>query len=136
MRDRAAKALDLRIDGKSYRQIGAELRVSEKTAYYDVQSELALLDAACTVKAERLRDIEARRLDKWTLALAPALREGDPRAVLAAVKLMERRARLLGLDGPIKIAGAAGGPITFVDELHPPAAVAAAVATGGPGGEA
>ena len=43
-RVRAVKALDLRIAGATYRQIGAQLDVSEYTAYYDVQDELGRLD--------------------------------------------------------------------------------------------
>ena len=35
-----ARALDLRIAGATYRQIGVQLGVSEKTAYLDVQEEL------------------------------------------------------------------------------------------------
>lgn len=38
------------------------------------------------------------RLDRLNLALAPGIRSGDPRAVKAAVRLMERRAKLFGLD--------------------------------------
>lgn len=107
-RERAAKALDLRIAGATYRQIGKSLAVSEKTAYHDVQDELARLDAIVKAKAERLRDLEARRLDLWTVALSAGIKSGDPRAIGAAVRLSERRARLLGLDAPVTITAPAG----------------------------
>jgi DNA-binding CsgD family transcriptional regulator len=109
--DRAAKALDLRIAGATYRQIGTQLAVSEKTAYLDVQAELARLDAVIKGKAERLRDLEARRLDTLTVALAPGIRASDPRAVMAAVRVMERRARLFGLDAPTTITAPVGAPL-------------------------
>jgi DNA-binding CsgD family transcriptional regulator len=120
-RDRAVKALDLRIAGATYRQIGAQLDVSEYTAYHDVQDELGRLDAASEEKAERLRKLEARRLDTLQLALAPGIRAGDPRSVLAAVRIMERRARLFGLDVPTKIAGPEGEavPIRIVHRELP-----------------
>src|SRR4029450_3132585 len=90
-RDRAVKALDLRIDGATYRQIGAHLGVSECTAYHDVQDELGRLDAIGKEKPERLRELEIRRLDALTMALAPGIQSGDVRAILAAVRVMERR---------------------------------------------
>src|SRR5262245_39834982 len=94
------------------------LSVSEKTAYLDIQAELGRLDALTKAKAERLRDLEARRLDTWTLALAPGIRTGDPRAIGAAVRLSERRARLLGLDAPVTISAPAGEalPIRIVHQ--------------------
>jgi Homeodomain-like domain len=112
-RDRAVKALDLRIAGATYRQIGAQLGVSESTAYQDVQEELGRLDTVATKKAERLRDLEARRLDVLTVALAPGIRNGEPRAIVAAVRVMERRARLFGLDAPQKITGPEGEPVAI-----------------------
>jgi DNA-binding CsgD family transcriptional regulator len=116
--ERAGKALDLRIAGASYRQIAAQLSVSEKTAYYDVQGALGALDAVVGQKAERLRDLEARRLDTLQVALTRGVRDGDPRAVLAAVRLLERRARLFGLDAPTKIAGPDGAalPVRIVHQ--------------------
>lgn len=110
--ERAGKALDLRIAGASYRQIGAQLAVSERTAFYDVQTALASLDAVNAKKAERLRDLEARRLDVLQVALTQGIRSGDPRAILAAVRILERRARLYGLDAPTEITGPGGKPLT------------------------
>lgn len=107
-RDRAARALELRIAGATYRQIGAQLEVSEKAAYYDVQDALGTLDAVVKEKAERLRELEAARLDRLNVALANGIKLGDPRAVVAAVRVMERRAKLFGLDAPTKLAGPEG----------------------------
>ena len=123
-RARARQALTLRIAGATYRDIAIQLGVSEKTAYYDVQDELGRLDAVIKAKAERLRDLEAARLDQLTRALEPAIATGDPRAVLAAVRLMERRAKLFGLDAPTTVTGPDGGPLAMVPfriihEHHP-----------------
>jgi hypothetical protein len=112
-RNRAVKALDFRIGGATYRQIAAQLDVSESTAYEDVQDELGRLDTVATKKAERLRELEARRLDVLTLALSPGIRAGEPRAIVAAVRVMERRARLFGLDAPQKITGPDGAPVAI-----------------------
>jgi hypothetical protein len=112
-RERTAQALDLRIAGASYRQIARQLDIRLAAAYDDVQQELGRLDRLNGEKAQRLRDLEARRLDTWTLALAPGIKVGDPRAILAAVRIMERRARLFGLDAPTKIAGPEGEAVAI-----------------------
>lgn len=108
---RAQKSLDLRIAGASYREIGKKLQVSEKTAFYDVQHELARLDPVKRDLAERLRDIELARLDRMTAKLGRKM--GDHRAVTALVKVMDRRAKLLGLDAPTRLehTGKDGAPI-------------------------
>jgi hypothetical protein len=71
------------------------------------------LDAIGKEKAERLCELEIRRLDALTMALAPGIQSGDVRAILAAVRVMERRAKLLGLDGPQRFAGPDGGPVAI-----------------------
>lgn len=111
-RVRAADALELRIAGHTYAQIGKLLAVTEKTAYVDVQEELARLEPVIKQRAERLRELESRRLDRCQLALTPGLDAGDPRAVMASVRVMERRAKLLGLDAPLQVTGADGGPLS------------------------
>jgi hypothetical protein len=68
-RERAGHALDLRIAGASYRQIARRLNIADATAYGAVQEELGRLDALNREKAERLRDLEARRLDHLTISL-------------------------------------------------------------------
>jgi hypothetical protein len=113
LRDRAVKVLELRIASVTYRQTGQQLDVSEKTAYYDVQDELGRLDKVRQDKVERLRDLEGRRLDGLQVALAPGIRNGDPRAINAAVRVMERRAGLFGLDAPTTFAGPDGGPVVM-----------------------
>jgi hypothetical protein len=116
-RERAAKSLDLRIVGATYRQIGAQLGVSECTAYHDVQDELGRLDPVITAKAERLRDLEAARLDRLTVTLAPGIKAGMPAAIVAAVRVMERRAKLFGLDAPKQMDMTPHGELELVERL-------------------
>lgn len=87
----------------TWREIGERLQCDEKnvreawkrarTASHADASEA--LDAW---RAEMLATCEAV-LD----GLMPAVLQGDPRAAEAAVKVIERTARLLGLDAPTKI---------------------------------
>src|SRR5712692_7372227 len=100
---RRQKALDLRIAGARYRQIGAQLGVSPQTAYRDVQTALGELATLQHRKAEKLRELELERCDKLTLALSPKARAGDDKAVRAIITVMDRRAKLLGLDAPTKL---------------------------------
>ena len=48
-----------------------------------------------------LRDLELRRFDAITAGLWPEIQAGNPPAVTAAIRVSERRARLLGLDEPV-----------------------------------
>src|SRR3989442_14718582 len=102
--ERRQKSLDLRIAGARYRQIGAQLGVSPQTAYRDVQAALGELAPLQNRKAEKLRELELERCDKLTLALWPKARAGDEKAVRAIVAVMDRRAKLLGIDTPQKYA--------------------------------
>jgi hypothetical protein len=68
-------------------------------------------------RAERLRDLEGRRLDALQVGLVPGIRNGDPRAIGAAVRLMERRARLFGLDAPTEFSGPNGGPLQVMKQM-------------------
>ena len=63
-----------------------------------------MLTDNATEGAEHLRTLEALRLDEiqakiWDKAIA-----GDYRAVDRVLRIMERRAKLLGLDAPVKVA--------------------------------
>lgn len=97
-------AIDLRRAGYSYRAIGERLKVSHETARQDVESELERLAKLRDGKVEAERELELERLDMLMKALAPMAQVGNPGAVNSFLKCMERRAKLLGLDAPQKIA--------------------------------
>jgi hypothetical protein len=95
------RALELRKAGAPYRQIATELGVDVHTAHADVGAELAALRETAVGEATELRELELERLDGMTAGLWPHVRDGSPPAVSAAVRVSERRARLLGLDTPV-----------------------------------
>jgi hypothetical protein len=44
------------------------------------------------------------RLEEMWARLQPGMRKGDVRSIEAGIRVMERKARLLGLDMPAKVA--------------------------------
>jgi len=96
-------ALDLRISGAHYDQMAEAMNCSESTAYRRVQRCLDRVAEACSERASELRQIELRRLDAMFLAVYPDCVRGVYTAIDRALKIMERRARLLGLDAPQKV---------------------------------
>jgi hypothetical protein len=119
---RRQRALDLRIAGQRYRAIAAELGVNHVQAYRDVRAALAEINTKNHEKAEQLRDLELRRYDQLMSLLWTKCEAGDVQAARAVVALMERRAKLLGLDAPTKVGlsgDGEGGPVTVVHQYLP-----------------
>ena len=98
--ERRTLALELRKAGGSYREIARQLGVDVHTAHADVMAELATLREKTVEQAAELRDLELQRFDEMTAGLWPQVQKGSPPAVTAAVRVSERRSRLLGLDEP------------------------------------
>jgi len=101
---RAAKkqvrALELRVEGLSFRQIALELKYKGPSgAFSAVESAL---ERTIREPAEQVRLLELERLNR--LQIMPwkqATVIGDPKAIANVLKIMERRAKLLGLDAPV-----------------------------------
>ena len=96
--DRRYEAIQLRREGKSYRDISAALGCSVSTAFSDVQKELQEVRKKTREDAETVRDIELERLDLMLKALFPKAQAGDTKAACTILKIMDRRAKYLGLD--------------------------------------
>lgn len=109
---RRHEALQLKAKGASYTQIAQQLGVNVEVAYREVQLAAGELDAETKVYAARYREIELETLDfalRNVVPIAMGMGKGvDPQHQVAAansiVRIVERRARLLGLDAPTKIA--------------------------------
>lgn len=101
--ERRLQALELRKAGATYRAIGARLGVSEAQSYKDVQTELQRIAAESADVAADVRTLELERLDALLLALWAQAKQGNQGAVDRVLRVMERRAKLLGLDAPTKI---------------------------------
>jgi hypothetical protein len=97
---KAAKALELRMEGKTFDAIAEELGYAGKQGAYDAVKRS--LDAITREPAESLLRLDLERLDAmWGIHYLNA-QAGDVQALAACMKIMERRAKMLGLDAPEK----------------------------------
>ena len=97
--DEQAAVLELRRKGYTVRQIAAQLGISKSTVQNRLDAAIAeLVEPA----AREVRLLELERLDAWQARLEGKLDDGeDPAKVVPiALKVQERRAKLLGLDAP------------------------------------
>lgn len=101
---RQQQAVELRRSGRSYREIAHAVGISVASAHRLVGTAIA--EARTTVREDvvELRALELSRLDGLMVALWPKARRGELSAVDRVLKIMERRAKLLGLDAPVKLA--------------------------------
>ncbi len=97
--ERARKAVDLRIAGATYEKIAGVLGLRTRAgAYKAVARGLAMVEKETREASENLRALEVARLDRMQVGVWAAARSGDVKAIAAALKIMERRAKLLGID--------------------------------------
>jgi hypothetical protein len=114
---KAALACDLRCDGMTYAEIATAMHVSASTAQ-------RLVERGCYAIMEepgrRALAVELRRLERMHRGLVAAgAFEGDGRTVIAAMKVGERRAKLLGLDqaAKVELTGKGFGDMTDAEVL-------------------
>lgn len=102
--ERRKQAWELRLAGHTYAEIGAELGVSSQRAHVYVTQVQAQTQQRCNEEAETLRALELERLDAVQMPLWDRVESGDLRAIDALLKIMDRRAKLLGLYAAPKAA--------------------------------
>jgi hypothetical protein len=107
---RKLEVIRLRRQGLTLREIGGKIGVSPARVHMILKDELSAINGECRESAEEERNLELGRLDDLHKALWKTIFEGTPepelkiKAIIAMLKVMERRARLLGLDAPVKAA--------------------------------
>jgi hypothetical protein len=110
---RHTEALQLRLAGLTYRQIGERLGYTEQRAHRVVTEELARLNAERAEQAAEVTRLELERLDALLAVVWPKAERGEMGALDRVLAIMNRRARLLGLDAPEKreLTGKDGRPL-------------------------
>ena len=114
---RRRQALELRLAGLSFRQIAERLEVSLPSAWKHVQ---AALEQELEEPSQDVRQTELLRLDRLQRAHWPQALGGSAEATDRVLKIMDRRARLLGLDqlASTRVQGAPEGTLSALDELR------------------
>lgn len=100
--DKQRRALELRKAGATYSQIAQVLGYTERGGAYKAVMQ-ALRDTV-QEPADEVRHLETERLDALLRAMWPQAMEGKGWAVDRCLAVMDRRARLLGLDAPTRTA--------------------------------
>lgn len=98
---RAAQALRLRAQGETFATIAVKLHYRSRQAAHCAVT--AALIATLQESSEEARTLDLERLDVLLSAVMPKAMAGNLAAVLAALRVLERRAKLLGLDAPAKV---------------------------------
>jgi hypothetical protein len=99
--ERQRQALELRLAGLTFEAIAREVGYSNRSSAADAVT--AALRATVQVPADDLRQLECERLDSLLSAMWPKAVGGSHLAVDRCLAIMERRARLLGLDAPLRL---------------------------------
>jgi len=94
--ERHLQALELRKAGVTYEVIAGQLGYANASGAR--KAVVSALKATLREPAAELRELELARLDAMLLPLWRPVQAGDEKAVDRALRIMERRARLLGLD--------------------------------------
>lgn len=98
--ERQRQALELRKAGVGFQSIADQLGYKDHSGAY--RAVRAALKKTLQEPADELRAIEVERMDQMLAGLWPKATTGDTWAVDRVLKIMERRANLLGLDAPVK----------------------------------
>lgn len=112
--ERQRQALELRKRGMSYSDIAAAIGYKSPSGAH--QAVAHALKKTLREEADGLREMEAERLDALLNAVWDKAMRGNKDAVDRVLRIMERRARLLGLDaqGPTAAISSDGQALTAV----------------------
>lgn len=99
---RREQAVNMRIGGATFAQIGKQLGMTRQGARQAVQAALYATAKSTEEKADELRVLEMHRLDALQAANWQDAMNGDIQKGKLLLSIMTRRAAMLGLDAPTK----------------------------------
>jgi DNA-binding CsgD family transcriptional regulator len=100
--DRRLKAIRLRRDGKTMREIADILGCSTQTISTDISHTLKKLVALNAAETAEFRELELARIDSLLEVLIPRSLAGNLWACDRVLTCISMRSKLLGLDRPVK----------------------------------
>ena len=112
---RRAEVLRLRMQRDprlSIRAIARRLGVHPTTAYKDLMHEIGIAQVKRTAQADKLIDIEIRELESLLIEAKLHIENGSETSIDRALKILESRRKLLGLDAAQKV------DVNGIAELH------------------
>jgi DNA-binding transcriptional MerR regulator len=119
--ERRRRIITLRKRGMTYEQIadvlaegrdgGEPIKVTWNHVAHLVKRYLNNVDREGTESIEELRVLENERLDELLATWGPRARDGDARAANVVLRLMERRAKMNGLDAAQRIEHSHSGSV-------------------------
>lgn len=95
---RQMRAMDMRVKGNTYRQIGDSLNISDEAARQLVLRALDRVEKDLSETSTEVLRIELERLDVLVLKALERAETGDSKAINSYIQLATHRARLMGLD--------------------------------------
>jgi len=108
--ERERKALELRKAGATFDQIAEQCGYADKSgAFYAIKRALSDIVPPAV---EELRTLDSERLDRLLLSVWKQALDGDLKAVDRALRILDQRARLLGLNAPVQV-GLNGEVVTY-----------------------
>jgi hypothetical protein len=114
-KEKAARALELRKEGKTFEEIAKEAGYSCRQSAYDAVKRA--MAAITREPAVELIELELARLDSMWGSYYIKAQAGNVLALEACLKIMQRRAKLIGLDAPsesrAEFSGPDGGPVAM-----------------------
>lgn len=105
--DKTLRALELRKAGFTYQRIADSL--GYKSASGAHKAVASALKKTLQEPSDVVRMLEIERLDTMLSSIWSSVKQGQYGAQDRAIKIMERRARLLGLDAPARTDITSGG---------------------------
>lgn len=113
--ERRQQAVQYRIGGKTYAEIGKLLGVTAQASHGLVVRALELTAKQTAESADILRKIEIERLEFMRNAIWGSVIKGDLLAIDRALRISKRFSEITGIDAPVaqKIIGADDGEIVL-----------------------
>lgn len=105
-----SNVVELRLQGHDYETIGPLLGIKPDKAQQLVTDAMNAIAAPLADTLEAVRNLDLKRLDKMMIPFMTSACEGDHHSAAVVLKIMERRAQLLGLDAPknVNLSGEVG----------------------------
>ena len=111
--ERQKQAMELRKQGLSQVQIAERLGVNQSTISNDLKVAFEAYAKECDEERVHWARLDLLRVEAMLFALWPKVEQGDSQATTVALRALERRAKLLGLDAQV-----ATGPEMTAEQIR------------------